>query len=149
MVLARVIGTVVASRKEPSLVGLKLLLVKACDIDGKVAANGSAVVAVDAVGAGLGEVVLYASGSSARQTEVTTDRPVDATIMAIVDEVEAGNERRYAKGDDAESDRGPGTGQDRGTAQGAVGQTATALRQARSQNGPGKAPGPGRTEPKG
>jgi microcompartment protein CcmK/EutM len=54
-------------------------------------------VAVDAVGAGLGEVVLYASGSSARQTQVTQNRPVDATIMAIVDEVAVEGERRYVK----------------------------------------------------
>jgi microcompartment protein CcmK/EutM len=98
VVLAKVIGTVVASRKEPSLVGLKLLLVKACDVDGKPQANGAAVVAVDAVGAGVGEVVLYATGSSARQTEVTNDRPVDATVMAIVDAVEMNGEQRYTKG---------------------------------------------------
>ncbi len=54
-------------------------------------------VAADAVGAGVGEVVLYASGSSARQTELTNNRPIDATIMAIVDEVVVGNERRYVK----------------------------------------------------
>jgi microcompartment protein CcmK/EutM len=55
------------------------------------------VVAVDAVGAGVGEVVLYASGSSARQTKVTKDRPVDATIMAIVDQVEIDGAQRYVK----------------------------------------------------
>jgi microcompartment protein CcmK/EutM len=98
MVLGRVIGTVVSTRKEEELSGLKFLLVKACDADGK--ANGGIVVAVDAVGAGVGEVVLYASGSSARQTKVTKDRPVDATIMAIVDEVETGGTARYAKGPD-------------------------------------------------
>ena len=54
-------------------------------------------VAIDAVGAGVGEVVLYASGSSARQTKVTKDRPVDATIMAIVDTVDIEGERRYNK----------------------------------------------------
>ena len=65
------------------------------DVDGKPA--GAVVVAVDAVGAGVGEVVLYASGSSARQTKVTKDRPVDATVMAIVDEVEMDGTRRYVK----------------------------------------------------
>jgi len=95
VLLGRVIGTVVASRKEASIEGLKLLLVQSCDVDGK--ASGASVVAADAVGAGVGEVVLYASGSSARQTEVTTNRPVDATIMAIVDSVVAGGEQRYRK----------------------------------------------------
>ena len=55
------------------------------------------VVAIDAVGAGLGEVVLYASGSSARQTRVTKDRPVDATIMAIVDSIELEGRQTYIK----------------------------------------------------
>src|SRR5436190_10248815 len=83
MVLGKVIGTLVASRKEPTLEGLKLLVVRACDVDGN--PTGAIAVAVDAVGAGLGEVVLYAAGSSARQTQVTQNRPVDATIMAIVE----------------------------------------------------------------
>lgn len=96
MVLGKVVGTLVASRKEPSMDGLKLLVVRACDVDGTPSA-GAPVVCVDAVGAGLGEVVLYCSGSSARQTEVTQNRPVDATIMAIVDEIELAGERRYVK----------------------------------------------------
>jgi microcompartment protein CcmK/EutM len=95
MVLGKVIGTVVATRKEPSLEGLRLMLVRGLDLDGK--ANGPLVVAIDALSAGIGEVVLYVSGSSARQTEVTKDRPVDATIMAIVDEVEIGGEIRFRK----------------------------------------------------
>ena len=95
MVLGKVIGTVVASRKEPTLEGLKLLLVAACDANGKV--TGNPVVAADAVGAGVGEVVLYASGSSARQTEATNNRPIDATIMAIVDVVELSGEQQYTK----------------------------------------------------
>ena len=95
MLLGKVVGTVVASRKEEELVGLRFLLVKGCDFDGK--PTGGLMVAIDAVGAGVGEVVLYASGSSARQTKVTKERPVDATIMAIVDEVEVGGERRYVK----------------------------------------------------
>jgi microcompartment protein CcmK/EutM len=95
MVLGKVIGTLVASRKEPTLEGLKLLVVRACDVDGN--PTGATAIAVDAVGAGVGEVVLYAAGSSARQTQTTRDRPVDATIMAIVDEIAVGNERRYVK----------------------------------------------------
>jgi microcompartment protein CcmK/EutM len=95
VVLGRIIGTLVASRKEPTLEGLKLLVVRACDVEGN--ATGGIAIAVDAVGAGIGEVVLYAAGSSARQTQVTQNRPVDATIMAIVDEITVGGERRYVK----------------------------------------------------
>ena len=95
MLLGRVIGTVVATRKEDTLDGTTFLLVKGCDLDGK--PNGAIVVCADAVGAGVGEVVLYASGSSARQTRSTKDRPVDATIMAIVDVVESDGQSRYTK----------------------------------------------------
>lgn len=95
MLLGKVIGTLVATRKEPTLEGLKLLVVRACDVDGT--PSGATVVAADAVGAGVGEVVLYASGSSARQTEMTNNRPIDATIMAIVDQVSVGAELRYIK----------------------------------------------------
>lgn len=95
MLMGQVVGTVVSTRKEPELAGLKLLLVKGIDLEGKLI--GPLVVAVDAVGAGVGEVVLYASGSSARQTAQTKDRPVDATIMAIVDEVDVNGERVYIK----------------------------------------------------
>ena len=95
MNVGKVIGTVVASRKDPKLEGLKLLVVQATDLTG--GAKGGQVVAVDSVGAGLGEVVLYCSGSSARQTEVTQNRPVDTVIMAIVDEIEAGGELVFRK----------------------------------------------------
>lgn len=95
MVMAKVVGTVVASRKEDELVGLKLLLVRACDADG--VPSGAPIVAVDAIGAGVGEIVLYATGSSARQTKVTKDRPVDATIMAIVDEIAIEGQAHYSK----------------------------------------------------
>jgi microcompartment protein CcmK/EutM len=95
MLLGTVVGTVVSTRKEPLLSGSKFLLVRGMDLDGK--PTSTLVVAVDAVGAGVGEVVLYASGSSARQTEMTKDRPVDATIMAIVDEVEVDGKLKYRK----------------------------------------------------
>jgi microcompartment protein CcmK/EutM len=95
MLAGKVIGTVVSTRKEEELSGLTLLLVRA--LDGDLKPTGAMVVAVDAVGAGVGEVVLYASGSSARQTKVTKDRPVDATIMAIVDEIETGGQTKYRK----------------------------------------------------
>jgi microcompartment protein CcmK/EutM len=96
MVIGKVIGTVVASRKEAELSGLKLLAVAPIDVRTGAVKDGG-VVAVDAVGAGVGEVVLYASGSSARQTTVTQNRPVDATIMAIVDILEVGGDVLYRK----------------------------------------------------
>jgi microcompartment protein CcmK/EutM len=95
MVLAKVVGTVVATRKEPSLDGLKLLLVRVIDENGK--ETGASVVAADAVGAGPGEVVLIAAGSSARQTTMTDKRPVDAVVMAIVDSVAVGDVEKYKK----------------------------------------------------
>ncbi len=95
MFLARVAGTVVATRKEPRIGGSKLLLLRQVDVDGE--DTDTYAVAVDAVGAGVGEMVLYASGSSARQTELTKDRPVDAVVMAIVDTREVGGEEVYKK----------------------------------------------------
>ena len=95
MLLARVTGSVVATRKEEELEGLKFLLVENTDPDGK--PKGSFVVAVDAVGAGVGDLVLYATGSSARQTSLTKDRPCDATIMAIVDLIEERGSFQYRK----------------------------------------------------
>ena len=89
------VGTVVATRKEQTLEGLKLLLVRHVDAEGQ--ETGGFVVAADAVGAGPGEVVLVASGSSARQTQVTNNRPVDAVIMAIVDTWEIGGDTKYKK----------------------------------------------------
>jgi carbon dioxide concentrating mechanism protein CcmL len=95
MLLGRVAGTVVASRKEPLIEGWKLLLVRQLDTDNH--ESGGYVVAADSVGAGVGEVVLYATGSSARQTEMTRDRPCDAVIMAIVDTWEVGGREVYRK----------------------------------------------------
>ena len=95
MQLARVVGTVVSTRKEPNLEGLKLLVVRPLDEEGKDAAN--ALVAADAVGAGPDEVVLIASGSSARQTQATDKKPVDAVVMAIVDTWYVGDKEKYRK----------------------------------------------------
>jgi microcompartment protein CcmK/EutM len=96
MLLGRVVGTVVATRKDEKLEGLKLLVVRQMDVEAR---EGSGyVVAVDAVGAGVGEVVLYATGSSARQTVATDKRPCDAVIMAIVDTWEVGGQVKFEKG---------------------------------------------------
>ncbi len=90
MKMGRVVGSVVATRKDVKLEGLKLLLVRNLDL--KLSPERGYIVAVDVVGAGAGEVVLYATGSSARQTDLTDARPVDAVIMAIVDEYDTGGE---------------------------------------------------------
>ena len=95
MTLGKVVGTVVATRKDEKLVGSKLLIVQDANLDGDLLSRYT--VAVDAVGAGIGETVLTAAGSSARQTETTQDKPVDAVIMAIVDSVEVHGEIRYRK----------------------------------------------------
>ena len=95
MQLGRVAGTLVSSTKDPLMEGMKFLVVATIGTDN--ADSGSYVVAVDAVGAGVGEVVMYASGSSARQTTLTKDRPCDAVIMAIVDTWEVDGETRYTK----------------------------------------------------
>jgi len=95
MLLGRVVGTLVATRKEPSLEGLKFLVLRQLDIQGQ--ASGGYRVAADAVGAGLGEVVLYATGSAARQTKRTHERPCDGVIMAIVDLLEVDGQVTYDK----------------------------------------------------
>ncbi len=95
MNIGKVVGTVVASQKDEKLTGAKLLIVRQVELDGS--ETGSFVVAIDAVGAGEGEMVLYASGSSARQTPLTKDRPADAVIMAIVDSIEVGGKLLYDK----------------------------------------------------
>jgi microcompartment protein CcmK/EutM len=86
MVFARVIGNVVCTRKDDKLVGNKLLMVQPVSLDDK--PKGNPLVAIDAVGAGNGELVLIVQGSSARQTTKTENTPVDCTIFAIVDTIE-------------------------------------------------------------
>lgn len=98
MNLGKVIGTVVATRKEASMDGLKFLLVQ--HLDHELKPTGSQVVAADAVGAGPGEMVLVATGSSARQTAATDKRPCDAVIMAIVDSWSVDGVTKYCKSDD-------------------------------------------------
>ena len=86
MLIARVIGTTVSTIKDEKLTGRKLLVVQQTDETGK--GIGKPFVAVDTVDAGTGDLVLTASGSSARQTTITKDRPVDAVIMAVIDSLE-------------------------------------------------------------
>ena len=86
MLLARVVGTVVATRKDPRLEGKKLLVLRHISAEG--ADEGSYVVAVDTVGAGYREKVLTVAGSSARMASDCKDIPVDAAVVGIVDSVE-------------------------------------------------------------
>lgn len=95
MQLGKIVGTVVSTQKDEKLEGLKLHVVKHVDVNGEF--TGGFVIAVDAVGAGVGEVVLSASGSAARQTNLTQGLPVDTVIMAIVDIVEVDNKQTYLK----------------------------------------------------
>lgn len=96
MKLGIVTGTVVSTVKQEALLGLKLLVVQEADTHGKVIGSNF-LIAVDAVGAGLGDVVLTASGSSARLTDITQEKPVDAVIVGIVDYVEISRELTYRK----------------------------------------------------
>lgn len=85
MFIGKVSGTVVCTRKADGLNAFKLLVVKKLDLDYK--ETGDFTVAVDVVGAGAGEHVLVVSGSSARQTERTDKKPVDAAVVGIIDSV--------------------------------------------------------------
>lgn len=98
MQLGRVAGTVVSTAKEPTLEGRKFLIVKTLDLDAQ--ETGGYVVAIDAVGAGVGEVVLVANGSSARLTAATKDMPNDAVIMAIVDSWDVNDTVKWRKSDE-------------------------------------------------
>ena len=95
MILGQVVGTVVSTRKDAGLSGLKLLVVR--ELDDALAPTGHLVVSADAVGAGRDEVVLVAAGSSARLTDATRDKPVDSVIVGIVDEVEENGSVVYSK----------------------------------------------------
>jgi microcompartment protein CcmK/EutM len=85
MILARIVGTVVSTRKDPRLEGKTLLIVKPISPEGQ--DESGYLIAVDAVGAGYRETVLVVSGSSARMASECKDRPVDAAIVGIVDTV--------------------------------------------------------------
>jgi carbon dioxide concentrating mechanism protein CcmL len=97
MKLAKVLGTVVSTHKEPSLTGTKFLLVQILDAAGNDLPEYE--VAADCVGAGLTEVVLVSRGSAARQVSNKDRYPVDAMVVAIVDTVSMGNDLTYSKKD--------------------------------------------------
>jgi ethanolamine utilization protein EutN len=88
MLLARIVGTVVATRKDPRLVSNKLLMARAVDPRDSSRLEGAYLVAVDTVDAGVGETVLIVSGSSARMASGMKDCPVDAAVVGIVDSVD-------------------------------------------------------------
>lgn len=90
-----VVGTTVATVKDEKLEGRKLLIVRQADEFGK--ASGKPYVAIDTLDAGIGDLVLTAAGSSARQTMITKDTPVDAVIMAIIDSLSVGGEVTFQK----------------------------------------------------
>lgn len=95
MLIGEVVGTVVSTQKDEKLVGLKLQIVR--EVDEQNGTTGKYVVAVDAVGAGHGDRVLFASGSSARQTALTDGRPADAVIMAVIDSWDVEGVEMYAR----------------------------------------------------
>ncbi len=93
--IAKVVGEVVTSHKVPGIVGHKLLVIQPTDPAG--AAKGNPIVATDGVGAGVGEVVLVCQGSSARMTEVSEGKPVDAVIIGIIDSITSGGQEVFHK----------------------------------------------------
>ena len=95
MLLGKVVGTLVATRTDEKLEGFKFLVIKQLNVENQ--ESGGYVVAVDAVQAGVGDVVLYATGSSARQTVLTDKKPCDAVLMAVVDTWEVNGEVKYKK----------------------------------------------------
>ena len=95
MLIGEVVGTVVSTQKDPKLVNLKFQVVRQLSDRNK--PTGAYIVAVDAVGAGHGDLVLYATGSSARQTHLTDAKPADAAIMAIIDSWDVEGELIYQK----------------------------------------------------
>jgi len=96
MQIAKVVGTVVSTNKSEKLSALKLLLVQPMDIK-TMTEKGGLLVAIDAVGAGTDEVVLVVSGSSSRQTALTDGKPVDLSIIAIIDYIDIKNQRVFSK----------------------------------------------------
>ena len=99
MFLARVIGSVVSTKKDEIMKGHKLLLLRPMLVDesdpAKFRSGSNTIVAVDAMGAGNGELVLFCQGSSARQTSGLKQLPIDAAVVGIVDSVDVMNKCVY------------------------------------------------------
>ncbi len=95
MLIARVVGDVVSTIKDEKIVGRKLLIVREVTIENELV--GKPIVAIDTLDAGIGDVVLIAQGSSARQTSLTKETPTDAVIMAIVDSLEVEDKVMFRK----------------------------------------------------
>ena len=95
MLIAKVVGDIVASHKADGIAGQKLLLVQPLDVKG--AAKGNHLVACDSVGAGFGEWVVVCQGSSARMTPVSEGRPVDAVVIGIIDAIQFEGDEVYRK----------------------------------------------------
>lgn len=88
MLIAKVVGSAVATLKDPRTAGLKLLVVR--PVDGTGAAGGDPFVSADTIGAGEGDLVLIATGSAARVPEQTREAPIDAAVIGILDSYAAG-----------------------------------------------------------
>lgn len=95
MLMGRIVGTVVSTQKDSGLTGYKLLVVQCVDVEMKL--TPSYVIAVDAIGCGMNEMVIVVQGSSARITDRTKNKPVDAAIIAVVDNVDVQGKRVYEK----------------------------------------------------
>ena len=95
MIFAKIVGTVVSTQIDEGIKGKKCLLAQTCNHKGEV--DGNYLVAVDLVGAGVEEIVIISQGSSARQTEITHQKPVDCVIVGIVDMVEERNKIVFKK----------------------------------------------------
>ncbi len=96
MIMGKVVGTIVATQKDSGLEGYKLQIVQSLELP-SMSLKDTFLVAVDSVGAGKDEIVLCCSGSSARMTDTTENRPVDAVIVAIVDSAEVEGQEIYRK----------------------------------------------------
>lgn len=96
MILGKVVGRAVSSRKDEKLLGTKLLLVEEIDPHGK--GTGDVAVVADHIGAGPGDVVLVTQGSAARFTEPTKEKPLDALVVGIVDDIRVDGKTTFGQG---------------------------------------------------